>query len=136
LEQASGKRKPADPTVDPGTVANATDPESGTMKTRHGWLQGYNAQVVVTTGQIILAADVTYLSGHPCDYPQFGPAKAFGGCLARLWRDSLLGIEMPECGCMLFWALLASGQITMRKVNGWQTLGETLAAPVPVDLAA
>jgi len=37
---------------------------------------------------------------------------------------------------MLFWALLASGQITMRKVNGWQTLGETIAAPAPVDLAA
>lgn len=41
-----------------------------------------------------------------------------------------------ETAAMLFWALLASGQITMRKVNGWQTLGETLAAPVPVDLAA
>ena len=45
-EQASGKRKrgrkpkPADPAVDPDTVANATDPESGIMKTRHGWLQG------------------------------------------------------------------------------------------------
>jgi len=37
---------------------------------------------------------------------------------------------------MLFWALLASGQITMRKVNGWQTLCEKLTAPVPVDLAA
>jgi hypothetical protein len=23
---------------------------------------------------------------------------------------------------MLFWALMASGQITMRKVNGWQSL--------------
>jgi hypothetical protein len=23
---------------------------------------------------------------------------------------------------MLFWALLASGQISMRKVDGWQTL--------------
>ena len=32
--------------------------------------------------------------------------------------------------------LLASGQITMRKVDGWQSLGEPLAAPVPVDLAA
>ena len=57
-EQASGQRKrgrrpkPADPTVDPDTVANASDPESGIMKTRHGWLQGYNAQIVVTTGQI------------------------------------------------------------------------------------
>ena len=27
---------------------------------------------------------------------------------------------------MLFWALLASGQITMRKVDGWQTLPQKL----------
>ena len=25
---------------------------------------------------------------------------------------------------MLFWALLASGQITMRKVDGWHSLGQ------------
>jgi hypothetical protein len=25
---------------------------------------------------------------------------------------------------MLFWALLASGQIVLRKVDGWQTLNE------------
>ena len=36
---------------------------------------------------------------------------------------------------MLFWALMASGQTTMRRVNGWQTLDQ---APVgqPLDLAA
>ncbi len=45
-------------------------------------------------------------------------------------------LPSAETAAMLFWALLASGQITMRKVNGWQTLGESLAAPVPVDLAA
>jgi hypothetical protein len=35
---------------------------------------------------------------------------------------------------MLFWALLASGQINMRKVDGWQTLA---TAPIdqPIDLA-
>ena len=45
-------------------------------------------------------------------------------------------LPSAETAAMLFWALLASGQITMRKVNGWQTLGEALAAAVPVDLAA
>jgi len=45
-------------------------------------------------------------------------------------------LPSAETAAMLFWALLASGQITMRKVNGWQTLGEKLAAPLPVDLAA
>jgi hypothetical protein len=37
---------------------------------------------------------------------------------------------------MLFWALLASGQITMRKGNGWQSLGEKIAEPNTIDLAA
>ena len=36
---------------------------------------------------------------------------------------------------MFLWALLASGQITMRKVDGWQTLTEKLADK-PIDLAA
>lgn len=64
-EQATGKRKrgrkpkPADPSIDPDINACITDPDSGIMKTRRGWLQGYNAQIVVTTGQIIIATDVT-----------------------------------------------------------------------------
>jgi hypothetical protein len=33
---------------------------------------------------------------------------------------------------MLFWALLASGQITMRKVDGWKTLAEKPVAQ-PLD---
>jgi len=45
-------------------------------------------------------------------------------------------LPSAETAAMLFWTRLASGQITMRKVNGWQTLGEALAAPVPVGLAA
>jgi putative transposase len=36
---------------------------------------------------------------------------------------------------MLFWALLASGQINMRKVDGWQTLAKT-TIDQPIDLAA
>ena len=34
---------------------------------------------------------------------------------------------------MLFWALLASGQITMRRVDGWQTLK---CSPTDLDFAA
>ncbi len=53
-------------------------------------------------------------------------------------------LPSAETAAMLFWAeqfsqhnrLLASGQITMRKVDGWQTLAEPPAAIVPVDLAA
>jgi len=45
-------------------------------------------------------------------------------------------LPSAETAAMLFWALMASGQITMRKVDGWQTLDQKLADPVPVDLAA
>ena len=45
-------------------------------------------------------------------------------------------LPSAETAAMLFWALLASGQITMRKVDGWQTLAQELTDPVPVDLAA
>jgi putative transposase len=45
-------------------------------------------------------------------------------------------LPSAETAAMLFWALLASSQITMRKVDGWQTLAEKPAAAVPLDLAA
>ena len=40
-----------------------------------------------------------------------------------------------DTAAMLFWALLASGQIKMRKVDGWQTLA-TKPIGQPIDLAA
>lgn len=44
---------------------------------------------------------------------------------------------LPEAdtASMLFWALMASGQIIMRKVDGWETLAEPLSDQ-PIDLAA
>jgi putative transposase len=35
-------------------------------------------------------------------------------------------LPSAETAAMLFWALLASGQINMRKVDGWQTLSTKL----------
>lgn len=44
-------------------------------------------------------------------------------------------LPCAETACMLFWALLASGQITLRRVDGWNTLN---IAPTdePLDQAA
>ena len=44
-------------------------------------------------------------------------------------------LPSAETAAMLFWALLAAGQITMRKVDGWQSLGQPIAATA-IDLAA
>jgi putative transposase len=44
-------------------------------------------------------------------------------------------LPSAETAAMLFWALLAAGQIAMRKVDGWQTLTHKLTNE-PIDLAA
>lgn len=44
-------------------------------------------------------------------------------------------LPSAETAAMLFWSLLASGQITMRKVDGWQSLAEPPAS-TPLDLVA
>jgi transposase-like protein len=42
-------------------------------------------------------------------------------------------LPSADTAAMLFWALLASGQINMRKVDGWQTLA-TKPIDQPIDL--
>jgi transposase-like protein len=44
-------------------------------------------------------------------------------------------LPSADTAAMLFWSLLASGQISMRKVDGWQTLA-TKPIDQPIDLAA
>jgi len=53
------KPKAAETAAEATAKANVTDPESRIMKTPGGYVQGYNAQAVVTEEQIILAAAVT-----------------------------------------------------------------------------
>jgi transposase-like protein len=44
-------------------------------------------------------------------------------------------LPCSETAAMLFWALMASGQITMRKVDGWESLAQK-PADQTIDLAA
>jgi transposase len=102
-EKAAGRRKRGrkpkepDPSVDPDTVANTTDPESGILKTRRGWVQGYNAQAVVTTGQIILAADVTTEAN---DVRQLSGMidQAQANAEAVLGEEAVLGAAVADAG--------------------------------------
>jgi transposase len=61
--------RPPDPFVAPvvreGAV-NITDPDSRNLKCPRGYKQGYNAQAVVTEGQIVVAAEIN------TDSPDFG----------------------------------------------------------------
>jgi transposase len=61
-EQASGQklrgRKPKAPDTSEAK-ANVSDPESRIMKTKDGFIQGYNAQAVANEEQVVVAAEVT-----------------------------------------------------------------------------
>jgi transposase len=66
-----GRRpKPGSATHRSRTQANTTDPDSRLLKTKHGYVQGYNAQAVATEDQFIVAAEVT---NHAHDAPSFIP---------------------------------------------------------------
>jgi len=47
-----------------------TDPDSRLLKTKDGYVQGYNAQGVATTDQFVIAAEVTNLA---MDAPAYTP---------------------------------------------------------------
>jgi hypothetical protein len=65
------------------------------MKTRHGWMQGYNAQAVVTPDQIILAADVTCEAN---DVHQLSGMldQAQANLEAEMGEDALLGAAVAD----------------------------------------
>jgi hypothetical protein len=53
------KPRRRDEAPNPKATANVTDPDSRFMHTRRGSIQGYNAQAVTTTEQVIVAAELT-----------------------------------------------------------------------------
>ena len=61
-----GPPKPFEPPELPAGKVNTTDPDSRNVKTRGGYLQGYNAQAATNERQIVIAAEVTNAS------PDFG----------------------------------------------------------------
>ena len=62
--------KPYAPPEVPEGKVNVTDPDSHYMKTNGGYVQGYNAQAVVSEQQIVLAAEITTSTA---DWSQLDP---------------------------------------------------------------
>jgi transposase len=77
-------------------LANVTDPDSRIMKSRAGWLQGYNAQAVVSADGVIVAAGVTT---NADDTNQFVPMVA-DTCtnLVSVGIDEPIGIVLADAG--------------------------------------
>jgi transposase len=65
-----GPPKPYVPPQEPVGKVNTTDPDSKNLKAFRGYVQGYNAQAVVTEQQIVIAAE---LNTDPQDFSHLGP---------------------------------------------------------------
>lgn len=119
-EEAAGKKLPGrrpkapDATVDENARANPTDPDSRVMTTRRGFIQGYNAQAVVTSEQIIVAAEVTqdgndFRQLHPMltkakvNLSQAGVSESIGAALADagFWTEEN-ALHTPVDGTELY----------------------------------
>lgn len=73
--------------------ANTTDPDSGPMPTTKGWIQGYNAQLVVSDDQIIMAAQATQ---QPGDVEQFVPMMAAATRGAQILNQGRAQAQDPD----------------------------------------
>ena len=79
----------------------------------------------------------TFTRFPPSQWKSIGTSNAIERLHEEFKRRIKTRTLLPraESAAMSFWALLASGQITMRKVDGWQTLADKPADRV-IDLAA
>lgn len=102
-EQATG-RKLTGPKPSPDAArraaprrANTTDPHSRIIATgSRGVLQGYNAQAAATSGQVVVAAEVTATTN---DQPHFVPmATAVTENLTEAGHDDGVGVFLADAG--------------------------------------
>jgi len=77
-------------------TANVTDPDSRIMKTQTGYVQGYNAQAVVTAEQIVVAAELTQ---HANDMHQLHPMLAHAQeNLQTIGHRQVIGTLLADAG--------------------------------------
>ena len=87
-------------------VANPTDPDSRVMKTKYTYLQGYNAQAVVSEDQVIVAAAITQ---EPADMHQLHPMLEQGRReLQAANIEAGIGVVLADAGYYSEANLLAS----------------------------
>jgi transposase len=100
--------------VPPRTRVNITDPDSRSVRTQRGFIQGYNAQAAATTDQIIIAAEIL---GHGNDYGLLEPViDSARGQLTAAGVTDQINVLVADAG---YWA---SDQIENLAARGIQTL--------------
>ena len=139
-EEESGEkkrgRKPLNPeeVVDKEAKANITDPESRIMKTRKGYVQGYNAQAVVTKEQIIVAAQVTQEEN---DVNQLRPMmEAMGETLKTVGVKEKVEVKLADAGYgmseeSLKWAMRQKTMFLIATQKDWKQRKAARQKPLP-----
>jgi Transposase DDE domain len=106
------------PAPAPAGKINLTDLDSRNVKTSRGWVQGYNAQVVTTAEQIVIAAEVNV------DSPDFGHLEPMVAAaraeLERAGVEELPAVVLADAG---YWH-----QVQMERL-----VAEGMAVLVPPD---
>jgi transposase len=93
---APGTTKPYVPPPEPAGKVNTTDPDSKNIKAFRGYVQGYNAQAVVTEQQIVIAAEVNI---DPQDFSHLGPmVTAAHAELERAGVTEPVGVVLADAG--------------------------------------
>lgn len=85
------------------STRNTTDPDSRTMPTRNGWLQGFNAQLAVTDDQLILATRVTNQTGDDAAFVPMMTAATHAASMLTAARphpdpDETIGTVLADAG--------------------------------------
>ncbi len=138
-EVATGKvkrgRKPKSvaAVVNEAAKANPTDPDSRVMKSSRGWVQGYNAQAMVTRDQIIVAPDVTSQAN---DVQQLQPMLDKANTVVRtvLGETACLGTVLMDAG---YWSEAnaaletADCELMIATRKDWKQRKAMREAPVP-----
>jgi transposase len=93
----------------PSGNVNVTDPDSQLVKTRRGWIQGYNAQAACNEDQIVIAAEIT---SHSPDFGHLEPmVDAVETELARVGVGSRPEVVLADAG---YWHQLPMERIVSR----------------------
>jgi transposase len=87
---------PAEPSAGPEGKVNTTDPDSRTMRSAKGFLQGYNAQALVNESQVVIAAEVLTEAN---DSRALAPMLELAATeLGRAGSDERPGIVLADAG--------------------------------------
>lgn len=104
---------------------------------RQSFLRKWKLKCRGVTNSLEEAGDrlFTFLRYPPSQWRSIRTSNAIERLHAEFKRRIKTQCVLPceDTACMLFWALLAGGQITLRKVDGWQSLHHL---PIALDLAA